>query len=532
MKRIYLILIVLVGISVSCTKNFEDWQKDEKNPTEVPGEMLFTNAQKDLADQVAETNVNVNNWKLFAQHWTEVTYTNEANYDIISRTVADGVFRIFYRDILMDLKRARTYISAQVTVTPEQEGVVKNKLYIIDILEVYSYQRLVDIFGNIPYTQALDIDATLNPSYDDGLTIYKDLVARLDKDIAGLNTGFKSFDKTDLYYDGDVAAWKVFAYSLKARLGITIADADPAFAQSTFEAAAPNGFTSSDQNATLVYLKNPTSSTNPLWQSLVNSGRDDFVPANTIVDMMHELNDPRITAYFQAMDFAYSIGDHGEKVDTELEGEGKMVLIYTGFEGGDSLVQVDLPFTALQADSSNTFTYNVGGQYGYPSSFATHSHTGAIFYTETFPSTLMSYTEMEFYRAEAAARGWSSKGDAVSHYEAAITSSFADWGIDGAAEYIASEGVAWDGSGDWKKVIGTQAWLGFYQRGFEAWTTYRRLDWPVMNVPEAPETSDGGVPRRLTFPVNEQTLNKANYYQAAEAIGGDDMTTKVFWDKY
>ena len=67
MKKIILAFIVLIGISTSCTKDFEDYNTDKKHPTEVPGNFLFANAQKVIADQVASTNVNLNNWKLFAQ---------------------------------------------------------------------------------------------------------------------------------------------------------------------------------------------------------------------------------------------------------------------------------------------------------------------------------------------------------------------------------------------------------------------------------------------------------------------------------
>jgi len=481
MKRIYLILIVLVGISVSCTKNFEDWQKDEKHPTEVPGEMLFTNAEKALADQVAETNVNVNNYKLYAQYWTETTYTDEANYDLINRNIPDNVFRILYRDVLRDLKEAKTLI-AGADVTAEEVVAQKNKLQIIEILEVYTYQRLVDIFGNVPYTEALDIDATLNPSYDDGMTIYKDLIARLDNAIAAMDVTGGSYGGADLFYEGDVAAWQTFAYSLKARLAITIADADEATAKAAFEAAAPHTFTSNAQNCTLDYLSEPLANTNPLYQSLVASGRKDFVPANTIVDYMNTLNDPRRVAYFE--------------LNPDANGEDY-----------------------------------VGGIYGASNAYGNYSHVGAVMTDPTFPIALMSYMEVEFYKAEAAARGWNAGGSAVEHYNAAITASFDEWGVDAAADYIASDGVAWDGSGDWKHFIGMQAYIGYYQRGFEGWTTYRRLDWPEMNTPPGGMTADGKVLRRFTFPVSEQTLNKANYYQAADAVGGDDMTTKLFWDK-
>jgi hypothetical protein len=479
MKRIYLILIVLVGISVSCTKNFEDWQKDTKNASEVPGEMLFTNAQKALADQVAETSVNLNNFKLWAQFWTETTYTDEANYDLINRNIPNSVFRVLYRDVLRDLREAKALISA-TAVTAIEEDAKTNKLQMIEVLEVYTFQRLVDIFGNVPYSQALDIDATLNPAYDDGMTIYKDLVARLDAAMAAMKTGAESYGHADLYYGGDVAAWKTFAQSLKFRMAVTIADADNALAKGWAEAAAASTFSSAAESAILVYSDAPLGNTNPLYQALVASGRNDYVAANTIIDVMNDLEDPRRDVYFDK---------HG-------------------------------------------MDEYVGGEYGYTSAYADFAHVGAAMHEPTFPATIMNYVEIEFLKAEAAARGWSVGGTAVEHYNNAITASFDLWGVAGAADYLAKPEVAWDGSGDWKKVIGLQAWLGLYERGFEAWTTYRRLDWPEMNVPENALTSDTKTPRRFTFPVNEQTLNAANYYQAADAVGGDDMTTKLFWDKF
>lgn len=479
MKRIYLILIVLVGISVSCTKNFEDWQKDEKRPTEVPGEMLFTNAQKALVDQVASTNVNVNNYKLYAQYWTETTYTDEANYDLINRNIPDNVFRVLYRDVLRDLREAKTLITASEATSLEVVA-KNNKLMIIDILEVYTFQRLVDIFGNVPYSEALDIDATLNPAYDDGLTIYKDLFARLDAAIAGLQDG-DSYGGADIIYGGDVASWKAFAYSLQLRMAVTIADAGDPIAKTAAEAASSHTFASSADNATLQYASEPLANTNPLYQDLIASGRKDFVPANTLVDIMNGLNDPRRAAYFE--------------LNPDANGEEY-----------------------------------VGGTYGSTSAYGNFSHIGAVINEPTFPFSLMTYTEVEFLKAEAAARGWNVGGTALEHYTNGVTSSFADWGVDGAAAYIST--IGWDGATDWKKAIGMQAYLAYYTRGFEAWTTIRRLDWPTMNVPEAAVTTDGGIPRRFTFPVNEQTLNKTNYYQAADAVGGDFMETKLFWDKY
>lgn len=481
MKRIYLILIVLVGISVSCTKNFEDWQKDTKHPSEVPGDMLFTNAQKAMTDQVSETNVNWNNFKLWAQYWTETTYTDEANYDLINRNIPDNVYRVFYTGVLKDLREAKMLIAEEAPVTDVGRVAQANRILIAEIIEVYVWQRLVDIFGNIPYTEALDIDATLNPSYEDGFTIYKDLFDRLDAAMGALDQNGGSFGGADVVYQGDVSAWYKFANALKVRMAVTIADADNGYASTKFNEANANAFSSNADNAEVVYDAAPLASTNPLYQSLVASGRNDYVAANTMIDYLKALDDPRIDVYYDK----YDLEEH------------------------------------------------VGGEYGYTSAFYSFSHVGTAMHQPTFPGTLLSFVELEWYRAEAASRGWG--GDAKTHYDNAIKASFDWWGVAGADDYLAKPEVdfaqASTSEGSEMNAIAKQAYLGLYERGFVAWTTLRRLDYPELNVPEAPNTTDGLTPRRFTYPVNEQTLNEDNYYQAADAIGGDAMETKLFWDK-
>ena len=82
------------------------------------------------------------------------------------------------------------------------------------------------------------------------------------------------------------------------------------------------------------------------------------------------------------------------------------------------------------------------------------------------------------------------------------------------------------------RKIGTQAWIAFYTRGLEGYTEWRRLDYPILElVPRQLPLTDE-IPKRFTYPVNEQTLNKANYTSAASAIGGDLISTKIFWDKF
>lgn len=472
MKKILIAFIVLMGISISCTKDFEDYNTDKKKPVEVPGNMLFANAQKALGDQIASTNVNLNVWKLFAQYWTETTYTDEANYDIINRTIADLAFRTYYRTILRDLKEAKEIIALENPGTDAAAAVAqKNRMFIIDMVAAFAYQELVDTFGDIPYSEALDID-NITPVYDDAAGIYDDMIAKVQAAVAGLDDSGDSFNEFDLYFHGDVAMWKKFGNSLLVKLGIHLAKVNPAKAKSTIEGAYAGAFQSGEV-CELAYPGGAMS--NPLYQDLVQSGRKDFVPANTIVDLMNDLEDPRRPAYF-------TLGPNGD--------------------------------------------YD-GGIYGESSAYANYSHIADRIQEPTYAMIILDYTEISFYLAEAAHRGWSVGGTAAEHYANAVTSSFDYWMVDGAAAYISAN--PYEGLDD----IGIQAYIAFYVRGFQGYTSYRRLGVPVMNIPPGPaESADGAVPRRFTYPVNEQTLNGENRQAAVtkQFPAGDRLSGRIFWD--
>jgi len=509
MKKIYFILIILIGLTTSCSKNLEDMNVDTKHPTEVPGNYLFANAQKALADQVASTNVNLNNWKLWAQYWTETTYTDEANYDVVTRDIASNVFLVYYRNVLRDLLEAKNIIAEEATAGDDEVAAQQNRILISDILMVFTYQHLVDMFGDVPYTEALDID-NISPAYDDGFTIYKDLITRLDTDIAGLKEGNSSYGSDDLYYNGDVVMWKKFAYTLKVKLGIMLSTVDDGLAKSTVESAYDKGF-GPGENCNLTYLGGINA--NPLYQDLIQSGRHDFVATNTVIDLMNNLQDPRRYPYFTLVDT--SSNPAVEK------------LAYKGL------------------------LYGVGGSYSQFSHVPnTNADAGERLGTDvegsniadaTFPMVLMDYTELCFYLSEAAERGYSVGGTTEEWYNKGITESMNFWlskhygATDVAsmtADYLANPDVAYStAAGNWKEKIGTQAWIAYYYRGFAGYTSYRRMGFPAMNVPPNPYEGSGATPRRITYPIAEQTLNAASYTAAASAIGGDLLSTKIFWDK-
>jgi hypothetical protein len=482
MKKI-LLTISAFFLLLSCTDDITNLNEDTKNPSVVPAEYLFSNAQKNLVDQMTSTNVNNNVFRLFVQHWTETTYTDESNYDITTRTIPDRHFRVIYRDVLKNLAESKKILLTEVYAGTTQEvadqnAVRNNKIAIIDIYTAYSYSILVDTFGNVPYTEALDIENHPNPKYDDAKTIYKDLVSKLTASVNSMDTSKDSFDTADLIYGGDMTKWKKFANSLKLKLAINLDDVDHTYATTQALAAVASGvITNSSDNAKLKYLS-VQPNTNPIYVDVVASGRDDFVPTSTIINKMNALSDPRRSSYF--------------------------TLIGTIYEGGTP---------------------------GDGNAFDNFSHIGSQLLDPTFESLLIDNSEVEFLLAEAIERGIAVGGTASAHYTNAVTASLNYWNVSSAniATYLAQPQVAYaTAAGTWKQKIGEQAYLALYNRGFESWNSYRRLDFPVLTAPV--DAAIAEVPKRYTYPAAEQTLNSTNNSAAAAAIGGDLMTTKLFWD--
>jgi hypothetical protein len=344
---------------------------------------------------------------------------------------------------------------------------------------VFTYSTSVETWGNIPYSQALNSSQVL-PKYDDGLTVYKDLITRLDAAILKLNIdpAAGSLGGADNMYQGDVNMWLKFANSLKLHMGLLLADVDPAYAQPIAEAAAPGVISSNAENAKIVYL-GAQPNNNPVNDNLVLSGRNDFVGSNTIIDMMDTVIDPRLPFYFTQIGGAY-----------------------------------------------------VGGVNGASNDFSQFSHVAAKIQEPTFEGIIFDYAQTEFLLAIGAARGWNVGGTAEDHYNKAIRASIEYWGgtTAEADAYLANHLVAWATAGDtWQQKIGNQMWIALYNRGFEAWTEWRMLDYPLL---VAPPDALSAFPLRFPYPIEEQTLNGVNYNAAATAIGGDKVTTKLFWDTH
>lgn len=475
MKK-YLIIFLSAVFMMACTKNISSYNVETKKAANVPAASLFANATKSVTDYLASTSVNINVFRLVTQQWATTTYQDEPNYDFTTRNIPQTWWTWMYRDVLIDLKESKRLIPTTPGLTA---GGIKNQTAIVDLMEVFTWSIIVNTFGHVPYSQALDYN-NLFPKYDDAKTIYDDLMNRLNADITALSTADKGFDAADdILYAGSVAKWIKFANSLRMRLGMILADADAVKAKAAVEQSTANAFTSTADNAEFKYLTAPPNN-NPIWTDLIQSNRQDFIAANTLVDKLKTLNDPRLPFYYKPNDAG----------------------VYTGGIEG----------------ANNTYTL-----FAKPSTKVEQAN---------FPALLLDYVEVEFDRAEAIERGFTVPGTAEQHYNNAIRASILYWGGTSAQAdaYLLQPAVAYTtATGNYKQKIGTQKWIALYNRGYELWTEVRRLDFPAMPLPALPKS---GFPNRLTYPTNEQTLNGTNYTDAAARMGTDKVESKIFWDKF
>ena len=119
-------------------------------------------------------------------------------------------------------------------------------------MRAFLYARVTDYYGSVPYTEAEKASAgTFFPKYDKQKDIYTDLLKELDEASADLDASRPDdgFSSADLYYNGDIAKWKRWGYSLMLRAAMKISNADAATAGTYVAKAVAGGvFISNNDN--------------------------------------------------------------------------------------------------------------------------------------------------------------------------------------------------------------------------------------------------------------------------------------------
>jgi hypothetical protein len=504
MKKLLLLGVSSLALTTSCVSNLsDDYNTNPKSPTSSLASGLISNAERTLVRTVNSSSVNLNPLRFYVQYWVATDYPNESQYDLNTRAIPANYWNALYRDCIRDLREAKTTIPSDITVPTASKD---NALAITEILEIYAWANLVETFGNIPYSEAFDVNIT-QPKYDDQATIYADLISRLNAATSKLDVSQPTgFGVNELIYTPSstaqanlvaaTAGWVKFANAMKLRMAIVIADADPAKAKTLAEATVGK-LPSSNADAVDLTFNGTFPNTNPLYEDLVRSARTDFAGSNIFINALK--------------------GTGGSTTGTPVTGAVDP--------------RLNDYFNTATSNSVPAGTY-AGGVEGTTNSKTTLSLPGAKLRVQTLPGVLISYAQVELMQAEAIERGFAMGGTAASHYNAGVTASILEWGgtTSEATTYLAQPTVTYTGGSAYKQQIGYQLWVALYNQPSESWTQWRRLDYPQL--PVATNAIYSVIPRRFLYPTVEQNLNNANYSAAATAIGGDDVATKLFWDKF
>ncbi|ASZ09969.1 SusD/RagB family nutrient-binding outer membrane lipoprotein [Chitinophaga pendula] len=484
------ILLLASGLIMTGCKKLDTMNTDPTKPTTAPESYLLTGAQKSAMDILYNGLQNGYIGMHFAQYWSGNSRTNDSRY-LVDEINNNNLWTALYTNSLRSLDQI---IAQNKNGQQTNPLAAPNQIAIAHILKAWIYQFLVDTYGNVPYQAAGKGTDGIRPAYDDAKTIYNALLDTLQNQIAKLDETQPSYPSGDVIFKGNIAAWKKLGHSLMLRLAIRMVDVDAAKARSIIEAHYQQAMSSNTDNAVFAYVN---IAPNKYPQNDSEREINDFFVSSSLVDYMKSVDDPRLAVYARP-----------SKAGAALRG---------------------MPYGASDANTARLPADN----YSYP---------GTKIYAPDAAGILMTYPEVEFILAEAAARGFNTGVDAATHYNKGVTASLAYWGITDEAKVSAYLTKVPYNGGNWKNVIGSQKWLALYPQGFQGWAERLRLDIkkpdgtalftapldPVLdpNV-KAPEF----VPFRLTYPTGEQQQNKENYDKAAAAIGGDTKGTKLWWDK-
>ena len=453
--RALVMLALLMGAS-ACENDLTEINENPNNPESVPVEALLSSGIWQLVSNNPGRGVfgewttlfHTNTW---AQHTAQSAYNDEDNY-APRPGVNENIWAEMFAGALLDLKR--------VQEMAEESG-DENLSAVADIMMVYGFLFLTDLFGDIPYFEALDLEQFPQPHFTPQSEIYPDLLNRLEAAAGQIQPGANaSWASGDLIYGGNLARWQEFANSL--RLRVAMRTQKTAFAttarQEFAQAWAANIFDDSDDNADLDWTGTQPSQ-NPIYENIILQGRQgDFRVSETMVDALQSRNDPRLPLFAAPAES-----------DAEFRG---------------------LPNGFLPEDVGGGTTVN------------DYSWIGPALLAADAPSVLMSYAEVLFLGAEAAARGWIA-GDPAALYRAGIEASMRQYGIAQTAinAYLAQGSVAYDGLNS----ILVQKWMALYLAGPEAYADVRRTGVPDLPLPG--EAVIDELPARMPYPSNEGLFN-------------------------
>lgn len=423
MKKLIIIFSILLGFA-SC-KDYLDINRDPNSPSDanVNAGMILPGAEMNLAASYGNFLRIVGGYyaQQYAHNFGTSNYVDYSQFKM-SATRSSGTYTQLYSRVLKNLEVIREQATA---------GEEWGTYLAATTLRAFTYQVLVDAYGEVPYTEGLDV-GNLSPAYDDGLTVYNGILAELD-DALSKPTASSLVTTNFLFGTATAAEWIQFANALKLKILMRM---------------------SSTQDVTAALA------------TLINEG--NFPTSDVAYDDIWADEAGKASPYYQE-EYATYFGS------TQINVVANIAYMQTMLNSDDPRVEA-----YFATNGSDEYKGGVSG-----TNFSTSNQYQSDYFcrpvfTYDMPVNLITVAEIEFFLAEYYAKSGSAI-QAEQHYKMAVDASFASAGAEG-AENVYNIYYKWD-TANYKKVIGIQKWIALGgTNNFEAWCELRRLKFPAFGT--------------------------------------------------
>ena len=464
LKNKWALLCIALLVFVSC--NYNDINENENNPADVPISSILSASETFAMYELGDIPGRMSNivTQQFAGGGNQSALQDR--YSITENDPNQNWVNLYQGG----LEQYKVIITrATEENSPHYSGIAK-------ILSAFTLGVLTDLWGDIPWTEALQGADNLQPAFDTQEFIYSEIQRLLDEGIAEVGAAVSNATpgSDDLIYGGDMDKWKAAAYSIKARHYNNLSKVDPTGSANDALSAIGNAISSNNENMEMIFVSDITGQ-NPLYAFFNVQRVGDALMGKFFVDLLVGLSDPRLPMFV-------------ENIGTPSVPE------YVGSAAG----------LAENGSSIGTF-------YSVPDA----------------PLFGITFAEIKFIEAEASMRlGMTAQAQAA--YSAAIQASMEQYGVASAdiATYLASNGTLTLGS-EMNQIM-TQKYIAMFT-SHQAWTDWRRTGVPSL-TPAANNVTGNVIPRRFPYPQSERQNNSANVNAASNNNPGN-VTARVWWDK-
>jgi hypothetical protein len=401
---------------------------------------------------------------------------------------------------------------------------IENQRYmsVADIWECFTFAIITNLYGDVPYFDAISDDPPLQSKYDPQSEIYPALLDKLRTAGELLNRQDAPVNSsTDLVFYGDVLKWKKFSNMLRIRLAMYMSHVAPDEAAVIIQEIVndPQTYPIMDSNEDNALFHTDEVERLSRYYTLSKSKIEEAPFSNVFIERLISLRDPRLPVMSRPVRQVH------ESSETHILPSNPGPEKYAGHLYG------------ITTDNAHAAQWNGGFPYASALGeyFRKEDANGIpLLESASVPYFLALYAEQEFFLAEAIEKGMV-QGDAQLHYNngirasfdlyevdfgsAAYQNAFGDQGLDGVDAYLSQQSVSYTGGQDKLTLIAEQKWIASFMLGLEPYFDHRRTMLPPFRASSGaenfgPNGSGSKFPSRAAYSDSEVANNPANVADA------------------